>query len=107
MQATPMPQGQPSAPSQPEQQGGSAEQAIQMIQKGFESLSKMIQAAGNQVDPDDIKLFQQAVKTTDDFIQAITSPGQDEAEEQAPQKAQGSGPMPQNASANSKPAPQY
>lgn len=107
MQATPTSPGQQSAPSQPAQGGGGAEQAIQMIQKGFETLSKMIESAGQQIDPDDLKLFQVAVKAADNFIQAITSPEQDEAQEQAPQKGQPSGPMPQNANAGAKPAPQY
>ena len=102
-------QGQQSAasPQQGGQQGGSAEQAIQMIQKGFETLSKMIEAAGEQIDPDDIKLFQTAVKSTDDFIQSITSSEADEPNEPEAEKKQASGPMPQNANAGARPAPQY
>lgn len=106
MQATPQPaQAQPQGQGQPAQ-GGGAEQAIEMIQKGFEVVSKMIQSAGQQVDPEDVKLFQMAVKATDDFIQAITSPEQDESQGQD-QKPQQSGPMDPNAKAGAQPAPQY
>lgn len=100
MRATPPDQQAPQDDEMSEgqeqpQQGGSAEDAIGMIQKGFEALGKMIQGAGQQVDPQDVKLFQQAVQCTDNFIQSITGPAQGE---QAG-KPTPSGPIPQNAKA--------
>lgn len=111
MQVTPPSQGQPpqgQAPKAPggQPQAGGAEQAIQMVQKGFMMLGKMIQAAGSQLDPQDVKLFQVAVKATDDFFQALLSPSQ-APQQQGPAPKQAQAPMPMNANAGARPAPQY
>ncbi len=58
----------------------------------------MLQQAGAQLPPEDIKLFQAAMQATDNFIQAISSPPQG-GQPQSPQ-GQASGraqPMPANA----------
>lgn len=110
MQVTPpqgAPQGAPQAAPGGQQKQGSAEQAIQMIQMGFKQLGQMIQSAGPKVDPQDIKLFQAALQATDNFIQSIMGAPQEEQGEAPPGKPAPSQPMPANANAGARPAPQY
>lgn len=104
-QAAPQSGPPPGAPPQGGQQGPSPEQAIQMIQLGFQSLAKMIQAAGQNLPPDDIKLFQAAAQATDALIQSLTGPAQgQEGPQQPPGRPAPSEPMAANANAGSRPA---
>jgi len=96
-------QGTPPGAAQAGQPQVNPEGAIKMIQTGFMELGKMIQAAGNQLDPQDIKLFQGAVQSTDNFIQAITGP----AEPPQQQRKAPSQPLPANASVGAQPSPNY
>jgi hypothetical protein len=95
----------PAAPA-PSGQAGPAEQAIKMIQTGFQQMAKMLQAAGDKLDPQDIELFQAAVKATDDFLQALMGDLQQQGPA-APQRPAPGGPMPANANAKAAPSPQY
>lgn len=94
----------PSNPGGPAKPGG-AQQAIQQIQSGYGALGKMIEAAGGQLDPQDVKLFQTAVQSANDFFQALSAPAQQQ--QQAPDKAQPSQPMPDMANKGASPSPQY
>lgn len=98
------PGGPGGPPPGPGGQGASpAAQAIQMIEKGYATMAQMIKAAGPQVNPEDIKLFQMALQATQAFIQGITAPAQPQ-----PPPGQGrpqpGGPMPMNANKNATPA---
>src|SRR5476651_2374883 len=97
------PQGAPGGPQQGQPAGG-AEQAVHMIQQGFQVLGKMIQAQGQSLPPEDVKLFQGAVQATDAFIQAMSGPQQGQ-QPQAPSRPQQSGPMAPNAAAGSAQSP--
>lgn len=109
MQVTPPNEAQQdSAPSEPgaKPQEGGAQQAIEQIQTGYKALGEMIKAAGGQLDPQDIKLFQNAVQSADDFFQAMASPAQEQQQAPAPKQAP-SQPMPDMANKGAQPAPQY
>jgi hypothetical protein len=84
-------------PPQSDKQG--PEQAVQMIQDGFNMLGQMLQQAGQSLPPEDVQLFQAAQQATDTFIQSLSGPANS-----APQgKPQPSGPMAENQSAKSQP----
>lgn len=89
---------------QPPQGQNQAMQFIQMIQKGYQGLGQMIQAAGQNLPPEDIQMFQSAVKAADDLIQSLTgSGGQEKTTSPKP-----GGPMSANQSRGSRPSgPQY
>jgi hypothetical protein len=65
-----------------------------MIQTGFAQLGALIQKAQGNLDPSDVKLFQQAAQATDNMIQSLVGPPQP-----GPRLKQ-SGPIPQNAAPN-------
>lgn len=96
----PQPSPQGGAPS-----GGAgsspAEQAIQMIQQGYTILGKLMQSAGQNLPPDDMKLFQAAAQATDALLQSLTGPAQGQG---GPQQPQQSGPMAANDNGRSQPA---
>lgn len=104
MRVSPSTQSAPPSPQGPapqQAQGGApgqgqspAIQAIQMIMQGYKVLGQMIQQAGQGLPPQDVKLFQTALQSTEAFIQALTSPAQQQ-QQQPPQRP--SGPMPMNA----------
>ncbi len=100
------PKGAPGAPPSAQQGGqdasGAAAQAIQMIQQGFQVLGKVMQSAGQNLPPEDQKLFQQAAMAADAFIQSITGPGGQDSG--PPQRQAPGGPMPANANAGAKQA---
>lgn len=83
--------------------GGQAVQTIQMMMKGYQTLAPLVSQQG-ALPPEDVQLFQQASKSFEAFVQAISQPHQ--PPQQAPQapKPGPGGPMAQNASKSSTPA---
>ena len=97
-----MPTVPPAQPQQQQQGPANPEAAIQQIQQGFMSLGKLIQANANQLDPQDIKLFQGAVQAADNLFQALSGPA-DGAQGKAPAPRSSGGPMPMEANAQARP----
>ena len=99
------PQQQPQAtpPGGQDQGAGQvAQKAVGMIQQGFQVLGKLMQAAGPQLDPQDLKLYHSALQATDLLLQSLTSP----VDEAPAAKPQPGGPMPAMANAQARPMPQ-
>lgn len=104
MQVAP-PSGPPQG--QPQQQGPDPQQIIQMIQKGFEELGKLLQSAGPNLPPEDMQLFEAAAQATDALIQSLMGPAQGSEGQGGPQQKAPSGPggpMPSNANAGAQQA---
>lgn len=103
-------QGQNQGQDQP-QGDGPAVQSVKMIQQGFKQLGDIIQKSAGSLPPEDMKLFQSAVQATDALIQSLSGPAGQQGQN-PPAKAPGgppqsNSPMPMNANAGAKPAPQY
>lgn len=100
------PQGQAPAPGGAAPQSAQSlppDQAMKLIEMGFQSLQKAV-SGGQGLDSDDVQAFQNAQDAFGAFADRMNQP---EGQEQG-QQAQGPGaPMPENASEGAKPAMDY